>query len=63
MGTETKEKFITGEELKKRVNVRIDKMFLNRKEQVITAEDIANGISGKELITAVSKKIDKFADK
>lgn len=56
------EEYITAEELKKAVNARIDEMFKKR-EQVITEEDISNGISGKELIKAVHERIDKFADK
>lgn len=54
--------YVTAEELKKRMAVRIDKMYEGRK-QVITQEDINNGISGQELIAAVCERIDRFADK
>lgn len=58
MGT-TNTKYITGEELKKAVNSRIDKMYESKK-QVITKEDMENSYSPEEFKAVMKVQIQKM---
>jgi len=67
---EDMERGISGEELKRRMHKRIDKIFnsieedqpseLVEKEQLITDYDLVKGISGEELLLVVKKDIQEI---
>ena len=57
-----KGKYITGDELKKRMNVCIEKIVESRK-QVITEDDLKNSYSPEEFKTAMKEAVSQIFSK